>query len=157
MSKAEDNGDGPMFAVLPSFQELEWGHEMIQSDWPDRVWAVASLPRATALPQSAGDQQRTAESAKIAASTLSVPAVLPSARKALTKSAIATEASKQRVAQWFEQWSRAGSMGLMGAVPEPFRSYYPLKNADQPVGLDPDIEACLLHYIAWCEAAGSKK
>jgi hypothetical protein len=155
MSKGDEN-ETPTLAVLPSFQELQWDGKMGQHDWPDRVWAAASAPNLEALPQSAKDQARTAEAAKIAASTLSVPAVLPVPRPALTKSAIAASSSKERVAQWFEQWSRAGSMGMFGAVPAPFKTFYPLKNPDQPVELDPDVEACILHYLAW-EAANNVK
>jgi len=43
-------------------------------------------------------------------------------------------------------------MGIIGAVPEPFKAFYPLSNPDQSVELDPDVEACILHYLAWWEA-----
>lgn len=137
---------GPSFSVLPSFQELEWG-TMREAGWPAAA-AASTAGNAHALPrQSAQEQARTAEAAKLAASVLSAaPAALPMMQQ---QSKAVVDPARERIRQWFDQWSHAGRMALYGAVPEPFRAFYPLASEDQPVELDPDLEACILHYVAW--------
>lgn len=145
--------DGPSFAALPSLQELEWS-SMRQRNWPETVCGAAvdtnQTQAALLPPQSAGEQARASAAAKLAASVLSnAPVALPAAAKPSDPAAAVAE---ERIAEWFAQWTHAGRMGLYGAVPEPFRAFYPLPSEDQPVELDPDVEAILKHYVAWAEA-----
>lgn len=121
--------------------------------WLETAWQKATALDSQVVVTPINAVAVSAAEAAAVAQTIPPIATLPDTASGQLSRKVAKEADtarRDRIKAWFNHWNALGRSGLITLVPDPARSDYqpPSKGLDN---LDPQVEAYLLHFLAWSE------